>query len=177
MDLKLLTDATGHAAPGGTGPVGKDVVCGMSVPLDSPHRHEYQGRKFVFCCARCRERFAANPDAFLNHAPQAGDPSGAPAPAKPLAANYTCPMHPEVFRDRPGACPICGMALEPRDAAVEDDTELREMSRRFVLASALTVPLVVLAMEHLLPGAGLSGRLSMRARVLVELALATPVCL
>ncbi len=90
---------------------------------------------------------------------------------------YTCPMHPEIVRDGPGTCPICGMALEPRvTGAEEENTELRDMSRRFWFAAALTLPLVLLAMADLLPGAPVSRLLSMRARTFVELGLATPVC-
>ncbi|HEU5261556.1 MAG TPA: copper-translocating P-type ATPase [Gemmatimonadales bacterium] len=100
------------------------------------------------------------------------------APPPPSAATeWVCPMHPEIVRDRPGTCPICGMALEPRTVmGDEENVELRDMSRRFWLAAALTLPLVLVAMGDLLPGAPLSRLMSMRARTLVELALATPVC-
>lgn len=93
---------------------------------------------------------------------------------------YTCPMHPEIVRDEPGSCPICGMALEPRTArggAEEESPELRDMTRRFWLAALFTVPLVIIAMGDLLPGRPISQLLSMRARTMLELGLATPVCL
>ncbi|MGB5267407.1 MAG: copper-translocating P-type ATPase [Polyangiales bacterium] len=93
---------------------------------------------------------------------------------------YTCPMHPEVRRDHPGSCPICGMALEPRGVAADDDgpnPELADMTRRFWLAAAFAVGVVIVAMGNLLPGAPVSRILSPRARTLLELALATPVCL
>jgi Cu+-exporting ATPase len=89
-------------------------------------------------------------------------------------------MHPEVLRAEPGSCPICGMALEPRHVTEDDDTgnpELAEMTRRFWLAAAFTLPLVVVAMGDLLPGEPISRMLSPRARTLLELGLATPVCL
>ncbi len=78
-------------------------------------------------------------------------------PEMPMAATrveYTCPMHPEIVRPGPGACPICGMALEPRTvtAQEEDNPELRDMTRRFWISLALTVPLLVIAMGHMLPG-------------------------
>jgi Cu+-exporting ATPase len=95
-------------------------------------------------------------------------------------AEWTCPMHPEIVRYEPGSCPICGMALEPRLIAVVEDTanpELADMTRRFWLAAALAVPLVVVAMGDLLPGQPISQVLSPRVRTLLELALATPVCL
>jgi len=88
-------------------------------------------------------------------------------------------MHPEIVRDAPGACPICGMALEKRTVtaeAEEDNPELRDMTRRFWVATAFTTPLVVLAMGDLLPGRPMSAWLSMQSRMMWELALATPVC-
>jgi Cu+-exporting ATPase len=100
------------------------------------------------------------------------------APPPPAATEWVCPMHPEIVRDRPGVCPICGMALEPRVAsAVEENPELREMSRRFWVSLAFTAPLVVVAMADLLPGAPLRGMLSAERRMMLELGLATPVCL
>jgi len=93
---------------------------------------------------------------------------------------WTCPMHPEIVRSEPGSCPICGMALEPRDVPADDDAanpELSDMTRRFWLAAAFAIPLVVVAMGDLLPGEPISRMLSPRARTLLELVLATPVCL
>lgn len=100
-----------------------------------------------------------------------------PRPA--TRTEYTCPMHPEIVRDAPGDCPICGMALEPRTVAGadEENPELVDMRRRFTFAAALTLPIVVLAMGDMLPGEPISKLVSPRLRVLIELALATPVCL
>jgi len=97
----------------------------------------------------------------------------------PGTREWTCPMHPEVVSDAQGSCPLCGMALEPRDisAAEEDDTEVRDMQRRFVFAAVLTVPVFVLAMGDMLPGQPISSILSHRVRGFLELLLATPVCL
>ena len=103
----------------------------------------------------------------------------APATEAPSAGAYTCPMHPEIVRDQPGPCPICGMALERRvsTAVPEENDELRDMLRRFWFALALTVPLVVLSMGDMLPGHPISALLSARVRTILELVLATPIVL
>ena len=89
---------------------------------------------------------------------------------------YTCPMHPQIVRDAPGSCPICGMALEPRTptAEPEDHAELRDMTRRLIAAAVLSVPLLVIAMTEMIPS--VAALMTMRTRTWVELALATPVC-
>ncbi len=99
----------------------------------------------------------------------------APAAAR---VEYTCPMHPEIVRGEAGSCPICGMALERLTVSDEpDNPELADMTRRFKLAALFTVPLVIVAMGDLLPGRPISQLFSPRARTVIELALATPVCL
>ena len=105
------------------------------------------------------------------------EPTG--VPAMPGAAEWTCPMHPEVVRDGPGDCPICGMALEPKDptSAVQDDGELRDMTRRFWFAAALSIPLFAIVMLDMLPSRPISAVLPGRLRTFMELGLATPVCL
>ena len=106
------------------------------------------------------------------------EPLGVFQPAS--RTEWICPMHPEIVRDEAGACPICGMALEPQTMGAdgaEENLELKDMSRRFWFAAALTVPLVIIAMGDLLPGRPISQLFSMQVRVFIELALATPVCL
>src|SRR5262249_18085837 len=140
----------------------KDPVCGMTVSADSPHRATYHGKEYFFCCAGCRAKFEADPQKYL-----APKPAAAPAAhGKQSGVEYTCPMHPEIVRDKPGSCPICGMALEPRDITeVEpENPELKDMTRRLWVSAALTAPLVAIAMMNL----GTSS---------AELALATPVVL
>jgi Cu+-exporting ATPase len=101
-------------------------------------------------------------------------------PAVPAPqTEWTCPMHPEIVRSEPGTCPICGMALEPRTPVADhgENAELRDMTRRFWLATVLTVPLFLLAMAEMLHIAPLPAWMSMRTVVLVQFLLATPVCL
>jgi P-type Cu+ transporter len=97
----------------------------------------------------------------------------------PAAGTYTCPMHPEIVRPEPGACPKCGMALEPRTASAveEQNPELVDMSRRFWIGLAITVPLLVVAMGDLLPGRPLEHLATARTLQWLELVLATPVVL
>ena len=148
-----------------------DPVCGMTVdPHKTPHRHTHQGRPYYFCSSGCRTRFAADPANYLS--PRA--PEAEPVPEGTV---YTCPMHPEVRQIGPGACPICGMALEPELATADTgpNPELADMTRRFWIALALTVPVFVLEMgghafgAHAWIGQTLSNWL--------QLILATPVVL
>jgi len=105
-------------------------------------------------------------------------------PTTPLAPTartlWTCPMHPEVVRDGPGSCPICGMALEPKTVVSEvepENPELADMTRRFRVSAALSIPLVLIAMAHLVPGNRLEQVMPHRVRAFLELAFATPVVL
>src|SRR6266542_1848688 len=111
----------------------RDPVCGMTVdPATARHRAEHAGKRYYFCGARCLERFTAEPARFAEAAP----PRAMPA----AAGRWTCPMHPEIVRDGPGACPICGMALEPAEVTLDEQPnhELTDMTRRFWWSVALT---------------------------------------
>ncbi|MCK9376965.1 MAG: copper-translocating P-type ATPase [Syntrophobacterales bacterium] len=102
------------------------------------------------------------------------------APPPPLTrTEWTCPMHPEIVQDTPGTCPKCGMALEPRTVAMEEEEnpELRDMRRRFLVALVLTIPVVIIAMGHLIPGHPLEKLAGPEALGWLELALATPAVL
>ncbi|HLT36715.1 MAG TPA: heavy metal translocating P-type ATPase [Enhygromyxa sp.] len=148
-----------------------DPVCGMTVSPDSPHRLVHEGHEILFCSAHCKARFEKAPAAFT------GGARPAPPPA-PDGAEWTCPMHPEIVRDQPGECPICGMALEPRTIEVSprENPELAQMRRRLCVALVFSVPLFVLAMAPMLiPGA--FDFLPHAIRKWIELALATPVVL
>ena len=155
-------------------PGAKDPVCGMDVdPASSAGSVTHQGRAYHFCSTWCRDRFAADPGAFLQAGAGGGDASA--------QVEHTCPMHPEVRQPGPGTCPICGMALEPvspADAARQGgaDPELRDMSRRLWVGAALTLPLVALEMLGMAPGTA-SALPAAPTRAWLQLALATPVVL
>ncbi len=155
-----------------------DPVCGMKVdPAKATQHSEWQGRTFHFCSASCKSKFDADPDRYAAGEPKAAEKKASPAPAGKV--EYTCPMHPEIVRDVPGSCPICGMALELRDVtgAEEDTTELRDMSLRFWIAVGFSLPVIVIAMGHLIPGNPFGHLGSPWAMAWVELILATPVVL
>ena len=157
-----------------------DPVCGMKVDTHTAtHRYELGGTPYYFCSARCLDKFKADPDRYRN--PSSTDPAvTSPAMgALPQAAEgtiWTCPMHPEIRRDGPGSCPICGMALEPLEPTAEEtaNPELIDMSRRFWVSVAFSFPLLVLAMGTDLLGWDL---VPVRLFPWVQLALATPVVL
>ena len=149
----------------------RDPVCGMSVdPATAKHRAEHDHRSYFFCSASCRTKFVAAPERYLKN--------GATPPAPvPEGAIYTCPMHPQIRQIGPGACPICGMALEPELVTAETaaNPELADMTRRFWIALVLAMPVVVLEMgAHI---AGPHGLLAPSLSNLVQLVFATPVVL
>jgi Cu+-exporting ATPase len=147
-----------------------DPVCGMKVDPQAPRggTFNYKDTDYHFCSERCRTRFSADPESFL--APKAKEPEA------PTGTIYTCPMHPEVRQVGPGSCPICGMALEPEVASLNDapDPELIDMTRRFWISLALTVPVFVLEMSSHLFGVHL---LAPTVSNWLSLLLATPVVL
>ena len=149
----------------------KDPVCGMSVdPAETPHHADHAGMTYHFCSAGCRSKFLSDPERYLSlPAPQANAPAG---------TVWTCPMHPEVRQDHPGACPICGMALEPATVTAETgpSPELRDMSRRFRIGLVLALPVFLLEMGgHIFPA--LHHLVPMRVSTWIQLVLATPVVL
>ncbi|SDP62788.1 Cu+-exporting ATPase [Pedococcus dokdonensis] len=166
----------------------KDPVCGMDVdPATSEHRTDLDGGTHHFCSPGCKAKFDTDPSAYLvagpeahlhhadhtAHAAAAGDSGGGVA-----AAEWTCPMHPEIRRPGPGTCPICGMALEPVTVTADSgpNPELADMTRRFKLATALSIPVLILGMgRDLVPA--LHDAVSATASNWVQLAFATPVVL
>jgi Cu+-exporting ATPase len=142
---------------------------------------EYQGNTYYFCSTHCVHRFRENPEAFLNKpAVQAiGITRQAPAPPPKPGQKYTCPMHPEIVRDGPGSCPICGMALEPVTVSLEpeENHELKDMTRRFWIAVVLAIPVFALGMSDLIPGQPLQKLVPVSVLQWIQLVLATPVVL
>jgi P-type Cu+ transporter len=125
---------------GGSDPV-TDPVCGMTVdPNTTSHHADHGGETYHFCSSGCRSKFVANPSAYLD--------GELPDPAATPGAMWTCPMHPQIRRDGPGTCPICGMALEPEEPSLSDspNPELVDFTRRTWVAAVLAVPLLAISM-------------------------------
>jgi Cu+-exporting ATPase len=202
--------------------VATDPVCGMAVkPGTAAGKHEYKGQTYYFCSQHCVTKFKEDPAKSLNRqsrahsdsshqthkdlrthkqdgatyvcpmdpevretkpgaCPKCGmalEPETLTAPATRI--EYVCPMHPEVVRDEPGSCPICGMALEPRTITLEDEPnpELADMTRRFWISAALSLPLFLVAMSDMIPGQPLQHLVSPRLLTWFQFVLATPVVL
>ncbi len=149
-----------------------DPVCGMKVAANPAKTVEHQGRRYVFCSQRCIDKFRVSPTQYLAAAAPAAVPAGS------TDVIYTCPMHPQIRQAGPGNCPICGMALEPLDAAADtDETELRDMTRRFWVSVGLTAPLLAVTMSELVPGVDLQHRVGGEIFNWSQAILATPVVL
>ncbi|MXN63628.1 heavy metal translocating P-type ATPase [Stappia sp. GBMRC 2046] len=149
-----------------------DPVCGMKVTPgeDTPSR-DHAGHRYFFCSQRCHDRFVEDPRKYLGDRPE-------PEPM-PSGTKYTCPMHPEIIRDEPGSCPICGMALEPMGVPSGDEgpnPELVDFTRRFWISAACAIPLLVLTMGPMI-GIPIRGWLGEGVSVWLEFLLATPVVL
>jgi Cu+-exporting ATPase len=153
-----------------------DPVCKMKVaPSKAKGRHEHAGETYYFCSTRCLDRFAKEPLKFLSPEPEAPLAQVTPAKAEE-GVEYFCPMDPEIVARAPSACPICGMALEPRVPLPSEgpSPELVDMTKRFVRAAFFTVPLFVLAMSDVVPGMPVQHALG-AALGWIELGLALPV--
>ncbi len=173
---ELETSSVPAAAPDGDG---KDPVCGMTVTTATPHQTEHGGATIRFCSAGCRTKFLADPARYLSEPAKKTPGSPQPAVAAAPSGAWTCPMHPEIVRAGPGTCPICGMALEPREISILDapNPELVDMSRRFWVSLGFTIPTFAIAMADVLPGRPLERLLSPAAATWIQLVLASPVVL
>ena len=162
--------------------VALDPVCGMTVdPNNAAGSYEYNGKTYYFCNPHCLHRFREDPERYLQK------PASPPGPVQiqqrqasvTPGQKYTCPMHPEIVRDAPGSCPICGMALEPVTVSLadEENPELVDMNRRFWVCLLLTIPVFALGMSDLIPGQPLQHSIGQSTLNWVQLTLATPVVL
>ncbi len=165
----MLDHGAGAEKPAGDTAI--DPVCGMKVPVGvgKPSAIE-EGKAVHFCSEGCRAKFVAHPEAYRHGA------SAKAVSAAVAGTIWTCPMHPQIRRDGPGACPICGMALEPLEPSLEEgqNPELVDMTRRFWVGAVLSAPLFLLAMGSEIFGWKL---VAMDVLPWVQLALATPVVL
>lgn len=149
----------------------KDPVCGMTVEVTEETRHEdFGSERFHFCSEGCQATFQSDPWFYASG--RSLDAAVAAAPG----TQYTCPMHPEIIRDEPGACPICGMALEPLVPTDEPSEELVDFTRRMWISAAAAVPLVILTMGELV-GLPVRDWLGHQFAVYIEFVLATPIVL
>ncbi len=150
-----------------------DPVCGMKVTeASAAGKSDYKDATYLFCGLGCKAKFDGTPEKYL----------AAPEPATVVATasktEYTCPMHPEIIRDKPGPCPICGMALEPREVTGEQSSEeLVDMTRRFWISLALTAPILALMVSELIPSDPLKRLLGSAPALWLQFALSTPVVL
>jgi Cu+-exporting ATPase len=175
-------------APSGAGLV-IDPVCGMRIdPARAAGSFDYRGTTYYFCNPSCLARFKVDPDKYLTTGPagmmpdlKVGPAAGAvatiDAPSMSAGTIYTCPMDPEIRQDHPGACPKCGMALEPLVPSADEgeNPELTDMRRRLIVSMALGLPVFLAAMGDMVIGPGLGGRVDMRLANWLGLVLATPV--
>ncbi len=192
----------------------RDPVCNVTIEdRDAAAASLHKGSKYYFCSPACKEKFDQTPESFLledtggvgrrkglvpeeiytcpmhpevrqslpGACPKCGMALEPVMPASKLSeARWTCPMHPEIVREEPGSCPICGMALEQKTITTEEEEspELIDMTRRFWVSAVLTVPLVIIAMRHFIPGLSFIDQvLSAEFLKWVEIILSTPVVL
>nr|WP_029057457.1 heavy metal translocating P-type ATPase [Stappia stellulata] len=149
----------------------RDPVCGMSVtPGPDARSRDYDGQTYYFCSEGCQTKFDGDP--YFYASGNAGKVEQSAAPG----SLWTCPMHPEIVRDGPGACPICGMALEPTVPSDEPSEELTDFTRRLWASAIAAVPLVILTMGDVV-GLPVRDWLGHQTAVYLEFVLATPVVL
>ena len=168
-----------------------DPICGMTVNEASARNAERDGQTFHFCSDRCLQKFMSAPASSkpeVKSSDQRQSPPAAHEHRKPPTAKvgasaakpvYTCPMHPEVQQERPGDCPKCGMQLELKavtaDTAVDEDAELHDMTKRLWIGAALTLPVFVLAMGHLIPAMARESWVDSQVSRWIQFVFATPV--
>jgi P-type Cu+ transporter len=138
----------------------------------------HSGHPYRFCSVRCHDKFAAAPEKYPARVDAQLSSPGSARVEPAGGVEYSCPMHPQIVRPDPGACSICGMALEPRTVGLEEENpELRDMTRSFWVAAGLALPLLLAGMSDLLPGQPLQHLVDCTWLAWIELALASPVVL
>lgn len=148
-----------------------DPVCGMQVKTGADAlSSNYGGQTWYFCSGGCQSQFDADPYFYAS-----GNAEKAQQAVQP-GTQWTCPMHPEIVRDEPGSCPLCGMALEPMVPSDEPSEELTDFTRRMWISAAAAAPLIILTMGELV-GLPVRDWLGHQLSVYVEFVLATPVLL
>jgi Cu+-exporting ATPase len=154
----------------------KDPVCSMNVdPQKTQHHFTFKNKEYHFCSEKCMNKFKEIPEKYLKAKP---DNSAEKNKVVKEGIIYTCPMHPEIEQIGPGNCPKCGMTLEPKNATHEEDTsELDDMTRRFWVSAALSLPVLLLVMLDHLPSQPMESYLSSMSAMWIEFALSTPVML
>ncbi|WP_025917204.1 heavy metal translocating P-type ATPase [Herminiimonas sp. CN] len=174
----LAPMAPAQASPAAIDKPYTDPVCGMKAAANPDKSASFDGVTYYFCSSSCVAKFKADPAGILAHPPQPMTPAKPRATPAAADAIYTCPMHPEVQQVGPGTCPKCGMALEPMEASMEEDTgELDDMTRRLKISAVLSLPLLLMAMGEMIPGVDIAGWISMTAFHWLQAVLATPVVL
>lgn len=170
--MNMSDNKKGTAAS--TAETATDPVCGMSVALgQNKPSHDHDGTTYHFCSQKCHDRFASDPHFYVSGSHKKKQRSA------PKAAQYTCPMHPEIIQDKPGDCPICGMALEPMGAPTGEEQpneELIDFTRRFWVSVVFALPLLVLTMGGMV-GLPFEAWIGPKISPWIEFALATPVVL
>jgi Cu+-exporting ATPase len=155
-----------------------DPVCGMAVePSAAAGSYDYQGKTYYFCATSCRTKFQEDP-AYYATPPDRRVPRAVPVPPGGTV-EYICPMDPEVLETKPGACRICGMALEPKVISAEEvgNPELDDMSRRFWICLGPAALVMLMAMSDMIPGMPVQHLMGGTVLNWVQLLLATPVVL
>ena len=161
----------------------RDPVCGMTVDPATARggNEQHNGKTYYFCSPKCREKFVADPAKYLAQQPTAPTVrANVPeTPTQSMKTEWVCPMHPEIVRDQPGSCPICGMALEPRTVTLLEgpNPELVDMRRRFCVSAVLGGATLFLAMSEMIPGQPVQHALGMRMAAWLQFVFATPVVL
>jgi P-type Cu+ transporter len=152
-----------------------DPVCKMVIEdKDAVATSLYKGKTYYFCAEKCKEAFDKDEEGYI---------SGKKLPESLAILGtgpvYTCPMHPEVLKDTPDSCPFCGMALEPRTVMIEgeENPELLDMKRRFMISACFAFPVVFIAMHHMIPGFSLDRLINHHVQRWTEFLLTSPVVL